>query len=308
MQKFSMMKRILALLGHQHWLRFGVRDRAIRWFHDPDTAVDETFEVPFYGCTYSGNFSTFIDWSVYYFGAYAKEELTCMSEFLSGLDDPVVVDVGANVGQHSLFASTIASHVHAFEPFPPVGEKLKEKIARNQLRNVTVHECGLGESDRLLAFRPPTTSNTGTGSFCDPQDGSESIELQVVAADRYFPEAGIDRIDYLKIDVEGFETSVLKGMEQTMRRSRPVCFFEWTQGERGGEDRDGVALFPERYRFFRFVKNEPFLVFFKLRQYRLARIEGAWPDGNLVAVPEEYLQRIAAVQPQPAIARRLGRG
>src|SRR6478736_2951074 len=112
------MKKLLAFVGHQEWLHFGVRDRFIRLFHTSSSSGDEPFERSFFGRRYKGNLNTFIDWSVYYYGAYTKEELLCMQDFLAVVDQPVVVDVGANIGHHSLFASTIAARVHSFEPFP----------------------------------------------------------------------------------------------------------------------------------------------------------------------------------------------
>lgn len=121
------------------FLRFGIRDRLARAVHNPDTAKPQAFEIDFFGKRYPGDFSIFIDWSVYYFGAYSIGELLMMRDQLADRAEPVVFDVGANIGHHSLFYSTIASHVHAFEPYGQVAKKLTEKIAVNGLENVTLH-------------------------------------------------------------------------------------------------------------------------------------------------------------------------
>ncbi|MDB6134317.1 MAG: hypothetical protein JWM59_2560 [Verrucomicrobiales bacterium] len=299
------MKKILSIVGHQEWLHFGVRDRIIRMFHTSGSSGDVPFERPFFGRRYKGNLNTFIDWSVYYYGAYTKEELLCMRDFLEVMDHPVVVDVGANIGHHSLFASTIAARVHSFEPFPAVIRKLEEKLELNAVKNVTVHKAGLGDTTETLSFFPPNTSNTGTGSFCNSEGKGEAIELEVRRADDYFESAGITRIDYLKMDIEGFEVKALQGMRETLTKHRPVCFVEWTQGKQGGALRSGAALFPEKYQFFKLAVNEPFLVFFRKKDYRLVPVGEAWPDANLVAVPREYIDRVRAMNPPPRIAARL---
>lgn len=299
------MKALLSYIGHQGWIRYGIRDRIIRFFHDPDASKNEPFECPFFGKIYPGNFNTFLDWCVFYYGAYAKEELLCMRDFLETIDDPVMVDVGANVGHHTLFASTVASHVHSFEPYAPVAEKLSDKLNRNQVQNVNIHRVGLGESKELLSYSPPLTNNSGTGSFCGKNVGRETIELEVCVADEYFESAGISKIDFLKMDIEGFEVSALKGMEQSLRRLRPVCFFEWTQLKRDGEVRCGKDLFPADYAFYKLIANEPFSVFFNRDGYRLQALGEDWPDGNLLAVPTEYAERVNSLNPLPRVALRL---
>lgn len=284
--------RILArILGRCHFLRFGVRDRIIRQIHPPDSAVPEAFEVPFYGRRYAGDLSVFIDWSVFYYGAYAAEELRLMRDFTSPLRSPVVVDAGANIGHHTLFAATIASHVHAFEPFPPVADKVREKIARNKLGNVTLHPVGLGERAARLPYHPPSSNNTGTGSFHPSSSATPPLELSIVKGSEHLRECGVGHVDFLKIDVEGFEVAVLKGFDELLNHCRPVCFFEWSQSERGQDCTVGRDLFPDDYCFFEFQDRAIRAGIFQSSHYRLRRIGNNWPDGNLLAVPNEFADR-----------------
>lgn len=278
------MKKLVAAFGRQNWIRFGVRNRLVRLFDHPDRARDEWFEVPFFGRRYRGNFNTFIDWSVFYFGAYAVEELVCMRQALAGRPDAVVVDVGANVGHHTLFASTVASQVHAFEPFAPLAGRIQEKIRMNGLDSVTIHPIGLGNVDARLAYSPPATSNSGTGSFRSA--GTGTVDLEVRRGDDYFGNAGINRVDYLKIDVEGFEVEVLRGLAETLQRTRPICFVEWSQASR--PDISGPALFPPDYVFHRFLSNDPRFLLFNGALFRLVPSSAPWPDGHVLATPQEF--------------------
>jgi len=134
-----------------------------------------------------------------------------MRDFLKARKDPVVVDVGANVGHHTLFASTIAKHVHSFEPFLPVAEKLMEKLKINHIRNVTFHNSALGYASKFLEYTPTSTNNAGTRSFCCKRADRASIK-RVCVADNYFRDAGITKVDYNKVDVEGFELNALRGI------------------------------------------------------------------------------------------------
>ena len=299
------MKKILSLLGHQEWLRFGLRSRIVRFFHNPDTASDEVFERPFFGMIYRGNFNTFIDWCVFYFGAYTKQELVVMQDFLEPKRDPVVIDVGANVGHHTLFALTKAKHVHSFEPFPPVAERLVEKLKINHIRNVTFHNVGLGDVSEFLEYTPPYTNNTGTGSFCAKPGEGESIKLRVCVADDYFRDVGITKVDFIQMDIEGFEQNALRGLRTTLHTQRPICFVEWTQVDKSSELRSGADFFPPDYEFYEFSENNPFMIFFQRRGYRLKLYGDEWRVGNLLAIPIEYIQELQQTYPRLAAACRL---
>src|ERR1700687_727835 len=122
----------LRFIGHQHYILHG-RDRFIRTFHTSDTSSSIPFEVPFFGMRYAGNLNDFIDWSVFMYGAYSRHELYILRDVAAALAKesaaPVsFYDIGANVGQHSLFMSQHVSRVFSFEPFADVRNKLLEKI------------------------------------------------------------------------------------------------------------------------------------------------------------------------------------
>jgi hypothetical protein len=103
-------------IGRRRWIRFGVRNRLARFVHDPDRAPADEFAVPFYGQRYVGNFASFIDWSVYYFGAYSEAELELLGRILAVRGGGCCLDVGANVGHHTLFLASRAASVIALSP------------------------------------------------------------------------------------------------------------------------------------------------------------------------------------------------
>ncbi len=300
-----MKRKILQKLGHLSWLRFGVRDRIIRNQHNPDTSESEDFVVPFYGATYRGNFDTFIDWSVYYYGAYCGEELRFFEDFLEPMEKPVLMDVGANIGHHTLFSAMRALRVLSFEPFMKVSQKLEQKIADNQLTNVTLFKCALGERNETAQYAKPPGHNTGTGSFISTEHSRESIDLPIRNGDELLAENKIEKVDFIKIDTEGFEPFVLKGLKKTLEKSRPVVFFEWSQNERDAGSRDNLSLFPNDYTFFHFISDTVVMYFFRKPTYSLRKRGAEWSDGNLIAVPNEYIESVLKNHPSSNAARQI---
>ena len=255
------------------WIRYGIRDRLIRALHNPDTARPRAFDVDFFGLRYSGNFNTYIDWAVYYFGAYELGELHLARDQLRNTSSPIIFDVGANIGHHSLFYSTLSGVVHAFEPFPPVADKLRDRIEQNAITNVKLHRKGLGSRDDNLPFTPPEGCNSGTGSFLTKDSPADTsiINLQVRPGDDVVAELNIEELHFIKIDVEGFECEVLKGLHNTLRRFRPKVFFEWSQNNT--QLCDVASYFPEQYEFFEVVSYPPRNLFFTEGTYRLKKVE-----------------------------------
>lgn len=296
---------MLRVLGHIEWLRFGVRDRIIRFSHNPDTCGAGDFVVPFFGATYSGNFNTFLDWSVYYYGAYAREELRLFEDFLRTISDPVVLDVGANVGHHSLFAATRSKTVLAFEPFPDVAIGLERKVAENQIPNVLLFKFALGEKNETAVYFKPEGHNTGTGSFAKSENEAATLALPIRIGDEVLAEQEITDIHFIKIDTEGFEPFVLTGLRKVIARCRPLIFFEWTQGERKLLDQSCQSLFPENYRFYNFISDTVVLGLFRKPTYRLSPLSDTWPDGNLFAVPCEYIDHLKTRNPSSNAAKQL---
>ncbi|MBN8704521.1 MAG: FkbM family methyltransferase [Bacteroidetes bacterium] len=299
------LRKLLRLLGHLSWLRFGVRDRVIRFFHNPDKSQSEFFSVPFFGSIYRGNFNTFIDWSVYYYGAYAYEELRLFEDFLSTFENPTVVDVGANVGHHTLFAAMKSGKVICFEPFQDVADRLEQKITDNALSNVYLFKVALGDKNELALYLKPTGQNTGTGSFSSVNPKGDTLTLPVRVGDEILAENNISSVHFIKIDTEGFEPFVLSGLRNTIERNRPLVFFEWTQEEKKNSRDNFTELFPVNYNFFNFISDTPTFVFFRKPAYKLEKLNGKWPDGNLFAVPDEFIQKLKNTNPMCSAGKQI---
>ncbi|WP_287963039.1 FkbM family methyltransferase [Alcanivorax sp.] len=221
--------KILQMIGRRDWIRFGVRRRLVRgcwriW------GRDYPFETEVFGMRYAGNLQDYVDRCVYFFGGYEKSLLSLLRGKAEEIPDAVFVDVGANVGQHTLFMSRFCREVHAFEPLPMNLQRLETNIRLNGISNVRLHPCGLGNVTGSFPFHVPSEDNLGIGAFLDAEHGVPSgatEKLPVAVADDYFPEHKI-RPDIIKIDVEGFEARVLAGMQEVLKVFRPVVVLEFS--------------------------------------------------------------------------------
>jgi FkbM family methyltransferase len=243
---------MLRWVGHQRWIRYGLRERLLRALRHPEHCGTAAFEVPFAGYAYPGRKNRWIDWIVYYYGAYEQDELETMRSLVAGRP-AVALDIGANVGHHSLYMASFCAQVHAFEPYEKVACAIDNKIRRNGLRHVHVHRVGLSDQERVLDFYAPQGVNTGTGSFVATHEVQNNClvgQLRVVKADDYIASLQLQRIDLVKIDVEGFELSVLRGLPETLRRHRPIVMLELSDEARQSLPSMAalMALFPPGYR------------------------------------------------------------
>lgn len=164
-------------------------------------------------------------------GIYERREI----EFLKALfhagnfGSSVFLDIGGNIGNHSIAFADSFAEVIAFEPNPPIAALFKTNLLLSQTNNVRLHEVGLGRSDAELKFSLLEAGNDGSGSFAS---GQGDIVLPVRHGDRYIeqnePEiaAGTKRIGFVKCDVEGFEADVFAGLRETLSLHRPILAFE----------------------------------------------------------------------------------
>ncbi|WP_260583145.1 FkbM family methyltransferase [Sphingopyxis sp. PET50] len=174
--------------------------------------------------------ASFVEWNVLFLGDYEGEEkrIFCDLARRRGKTD-VCLDVGANVGLHSLtFAETFRSVV-SLDPNPLVFERLERNIETGSARNITALNIGLADRDGTLIFYQPTDARQGMGTFdadSAPANARE-IALPIRIGDEVVDEQGLgDRVDAIKIDVQGFEPQVLTGLRATLERCWPLLWFE----------------------------------------------------------------------------------
>ena len=284
--KDSLKLRALRYFGRREWIRYGVRFEVLRRFWDPYTPRAQTFDLNFFDLRYHGDFECYLDWYIYFFGAYEKEELYLLRDLVAGKPDSVFVDVGANIGQHSLYMAQYCHQVHSFEPYAEVRQRLSAGIELNQLENIAVHPVAVGAQDEQLDFYAPKGGNTGTGSFLathEAQNNELVGQLQVVNGDAYIESLGLQRIDAVKIDVEGFEKNVLLGLQQTLAKYRPSVLMEFSPStqETFADLQEFRSLLPADYEIVTVNPHNKVLGVFSSSSYQLIDFDFNHPGSGL---------------------------
>jgi FkbM family methyltransferase len=145
--------------------------------------------------------------------------------FLFGLlrKNDRVVDLGAHVGTFALGAAAVGCDVVAVEAAPKNVSLLEAGIRENSLERVRVISAAVSNRPGTLRF----VANGPFGQVCGDDYAGPCIEVPAVTLDRLLSEVGWDRIDYVKIDVEGAEIAAFRGMSDILgRKDAPVIVYE----------------------------------------------------------------------------------
>jgi FkbM family methyltransferase len=180
------------------------------------------------GYTFPVDPGTLLGWNVHFFGSYEPEVRAEIKQRLR--PGATAVDVGANVGWHALLMATLvgpAGRVFAFEPNDTTRARLAAAIHANRLGQVVVDPRAVAERSGARPFEAPTAGELwdGTGRLTRGTAGGRVVEC--VTLDAFVADHGIDRLAFMKIDVEGWELSVLRGAAHTLRTLGPAIVFEY---------------------------------------------------------------------------------
>ena len=145
-------------------------------------------------------------------GEYQKKQRDAILEFVN--KDGNAIDIGAHVGFWLRDMCKQFKHVYAFEPI----EEVRQCLAKNVgAENYSTYSFGLGAKNENLKvnYNPDETGNTHAS-----KDGNQTITI------RKLDDMNLPKIDYIKVDTEGFEIEVLKGGEKLIKEYKPFVHVE----------------------------------------------------------------------------------
>lgn len=164
-------------------------------------------------------------------GLHGREELDLFKKVFRHIKVRTCLDVGGNVGNHAAFFSRHCERTYSFEPNPSVFRVLKGNLQRNKFDNVTPVNIGLSDISGVIDFYI-VDGKFGASSF-DPAScvgrTLEVIQAAVEVGDNFVSEHHIEHVDFIKIDVEGLEAQVIRGLAETIRKDLPIISLEWTK-------------------------------------------------------------------------------
>ena len=168
-------------------------------------------------------FDVYVGGSLQAYGEFSRAEVDLFEKYVK--PDMVALDIGANIGAHTIEFSKLVGPrgwVYAFEPQRIVFQALCANLAINQITNVFARQTALGDTSGAISvpdFDPTKMANFG-GVALGKYSAGEQVALTTL------DDINLARCDFIKIDVEGMEESVLAGAKKTLERHHPVLFVE----------------------------------------------------------------------------------
>lgn len=193
--------------------------------------------------------------------------------------DAVIFDVGAHAGQFAKLFSKIApqGRVYAFEPSPYALSVLKIALSVTGARNVMIVPKGLSDQPGVAVLTTPVKRRGGLGFGIahlgddddDDAKAASSVVYEVPLTTLDEIARDLNRLDFIKIDVEGWELSALKGGAETLKRFKPPIYAEVNDHHlaRAGADPAKVWAFLEGLGYRATLDGEPAPVYTRAADY-----------------------------------------
>jgi len=161
-----------------------------------------------------------VERSIYFTGTYEKGTLYIIKNILNKGD--TFVDVGANIGLISVFASKVvgsSGKVIAFEPNPNTLKLLKKNIELNKCTNIITSDHAIGNANKRAKIYDRWDSNRGSATLIKPETSTDSYDIKISTLSDALSDN--QKIDLIKLDIEGYELEALKGAENIFNRDTP---------------------------------------------------------------------------------------
>ena len=172
---------------------------------------------------------------IFWMGYYNLDIVAWLDKYLrKGMN---VIDVGANIGEISLVSAKRVGEsgkVIAFEPINDIADELQANIERNRLHQLKLERMGLSDAicDDVPIYascgqRDANDEHRGLGSlFGAEAEGIPIQHISITTLDAWISANPVERLDLIKIDIEGAELPCLMGAQRTIRRFKPQLIIE----------------------------------------------------------------------------------
>jgi len=180
------------------------------------------------GIKYKLDISNVIDHFVY----WAGEDPGYVSILEEIKKAKVILDIGANIGSTALYFASInpVAQIFAFEPDQQNYKRAMENVELNNFQNINLINIGLGEKNETRKLYEVNAKNPGMNRLTVTGEDLSFKEVNINKLDDFCLERKISELDFIKIDVEGFEYFVLTGGSGAIKNSKPLLFIELDDG------------------------------------------------------------------------------
>lgn len=235
------------LAAIRRYLRIRRGERIMNWIYPPLARVKWPIQATvryYWGFSLTVSTSSYLEWKIYINGCYEPHLVQLFRRLVR--EGSTVVDVGANIGVHTLILAALAGpqgNVIAVEPVPLVNRKLRHHLELNRIANVTVCEVALSDKQGTAQFFVEDDAiNQGLGSLWRQPYHSQAraMEVQSTTLDSLVMDQSLTRVDLVKLDIQGGEYPALIGGLRALQRWKPYIVFEydesWKQSGFGFDD------------------------------------------------------------------------
>ena len=211
--KWKVVEKLTEVLGLSSYYRgqsFTVRRQGVLWELNPDCLIQR---------------------AVYNLSVFERKETEWLKAQVE--TDWVFFDVGANFGYYSMLVSAASegrARVYAFEPLASNCALIERNKSLNDFGRLRVFKTALSDEEGEVGFFVPPASCSGVGHIIEGGDAAHEGRIETVPAttlDSFAARHGVEKLDFLKVDVEGAETRVLRGGRETLKRFRPLIMIEF---------------------------------------------------------------------------------
>lgn len=191
--------------------------------------MEGEFEIANKHGRFAGNLNSFIDREIYLMGGYEEDQIEAFLKIIPRNCRGTILDIGANVGTHSIAFARNFKQVHAFEPNKELWSTFERNVSINGLTNVLLHKTGLGDEKGSVPFYSIAKDNLGLGTALPVEQYDlllQQIDVIDIEVGDEIVRRQIGQVNAMKIDVQGFEPQVLEGLKHTIRSDRPILWIE----------------------------------------------------------------------------------
>lgn len=175
---------------------------------------------------YIADYNSFLILSPLYEHKMFETLVKRVSKLLNLTSEVTMIDIGAHIGKYAVSLAKIFTKIKiiAIEPNPYNIYVLVKNIRVNNLRNVFPVKVACTDVDEKQRFY--ISYKSGTGSLKSSWETIMELKIETLTLDALIKELGIQKVNIIKIDVEGFEERVLKGALKTITKHKPTIFLE----------------------------------------------------------------------------------
>lgn len=210
------------------------------------------------------NTKEFIGWNIFFHKYYEYETNTVLKNYIK--KDFYVIEAGANNGSETIIIGNILKSgrgkIFAFEPAPLPFKVLLINITLNELQQVIQpYDLLLGEEESYVNFflASDSDANQGKSSKYKFNESSQKITKRQTTLDKFIEEQNIEKVDFLKMDIQGSELDLMEGGINTLLKYHPIIFTEASNSELNRRGKSILDLYNKLismdYDVFRITKN-----------------------------------------------------